>query len=491
MGQSASLSSLVFQPPNPPSYTTDLQGLFWIPTESRNIPAVAYRWRDRESDKTSEHWILYSCGNQEDQGTHVEWFKLLKETLKVNILTYDYLGYGLTQGVPSEKACCEDIFSVYNFMIEQMGVQPSKLILYGKSIGSGPTLELALFLAPLKTRGSLTSRVSKRFRSSLPSALKAADLGNISLEPSTKEAALAGVILQSPMTSVLRIDESANLISLASTDMFENVKKVDKIKVPFYFVHGAEDQVINCSHSRKLSDRVPRLWKYTELPGMDHFNIEQEQCTDVLDDLIAFLEFLDPSLVQTKVLKVAPDAIRFSPQMVISSFLRENNLQDRLAQNFLAAGFFDIDSIATMDELDIPLLNLEEEESQAVYDAIMGLKKSREANDSTTERRPSLQRSTSFSEMEPAEMTKVVRRVREYHRQRSQSMEYIVRNNNLLLTKSGDEIKIPSPSTKIEKKSKKSSKMRSSKDEDKSERKPKRNSKSSDSQKEQIEDAKQ
>lgn len=56
MGQNSSIASLVFTPPDPPTYNQLLKGFFWIPVEkdpgkNRNIPAVFYKYKDRETGK--------------------------------------------------------------------------------------------------------------------------------------------------------------------------------------------------------------------------------------------------------------------------------------------------------------------------------------------------------------------------------------------------------------------------------------------------------
>jgi hypothetical protein len=64
------------------------------------------------------------------------------------VLIYDYTGYGLNKGVPSEKNCYDDIWSAYVYLVEEQGVAPEKIILYSFDlsiwcIGMEKLLELA------------------------------------------------------------------------------------------------------------------------------------------------------------------------------------------------------------------------------------------------------------------------------------------------------------------------------------------------------------
>lgn len=66
MGATLSLSSVVFQPPNPPSHLSSAKhgGLVWLVTAKGNrIPAI---YIDRQAPIT----ILISHGNAEDLGEH-------------------------------------------------------------------------------------------------------------------------------------------------------------------------------------------------------------------------------------------------------------------------------------------------------------------------------------------------------------------------------------------------------------------------------------
>jgi dienelactone hydrolase len=69
--------------------------------------------------------------------------------LKVNMAGYDYTGYGWSKSVntrATEKQTYKDIESVYNWLIAtQHVVDPEKnLIIYGQSVGSGPSTYLAV-----------------------------------------------------------------------------------------------------------------------------------------------------------------------------------------------------------------------------------------------------------------------------------------------------------------------------------------------------------
>lgn len=63
---------------------------------------------------------------------------------------YDYSGYGASSGKPSEVNTYADIEAVYQCLQTEYGVSQEDMILYGQSVGSGPTLHLASRLPRLR-----------------------------------------------------------------------------------------------------------------------------------------------------------------------------------------------------------------------------------------------------------------------------------------------------------------------------------------------------
>ncbi|KAE8670859.1 Cellulose synthase-like protein D2 [Hibiscus syriacus] len=94
--------------------------------------------------------LLYSHGNAVDLGQLYDLFVQLKVNLRVNLMGYDYSGYGASAGKPSESNTYADIEAVYQCLQTEYGISQEDLILYGQSVGSGPTLHLAAKLPRLR-----------------------------------------------------------------------------------------------------------------------------------------------------------------------------------------------------------------------------------------------------------------------------------------------------------------------------------------------------
>lgn len=131
------LHSLIFQPPVV-SYSSD-SNLVWFTTKSHvNIPAIFI-------DNKAQLTFLVSHANAEDIGLIFQRMILMSVSLDVNMLLYEYEGYGKcgTFGKISEGATYEDIDAAFDYLINAKHIIPSNIILYGRSLGCGPSCYLA------------------------------------------------------------------------------------------------------------------------------------------------------------------------------------------------------------------------------------------------------------------------------------------------------------------------------------------------------------
>lgn len=118
--------------------------------------------------------------------------KALARELNVNVMCYDYTGYGYSTGSPSEEMCYRSIEAAYNYLRRMLGIPASQIVLYGRSLGSGPSCYLA---AKTAVQGE----------------------------------SVAGLILHSPFLSIYRIVvNSANLGVVG--DMFPNGRRAGDVR---------------------------------------------------------------------------------------------------------------------------------------------------------------------------------------------------------------------------------------------------------------------
>lgn len=132
--------------------------------------------------------VIFSHGNAEDLTTIYDRFQYFANALNVNVIAYDYFGYGATRSespsidmatfcspgstvsledgkhLPTEKGCYRCIDSVYAFAVNTLGIHSENIILYGRSLGSGPSIYLADRLSRSRVRlGGLILQVGVMF----------------------------------------------------------------------------------------------------------------------------------------------------------------------------------------------------------------------------------------------------------------------------------------------------------------------------------------
>jgi abhydrolase domain-containing protein 17 len=226
------ISSLLFQPPSP-TYLHPSRH-FWLTTAQGNgIPAF---FIERPNATVT---ILFSHGNAEDLGMIYDWFNDLARVLRVNIMAYDYTGYGKPNGTgtPSEENCYADIEAAYRYLVEVRRIRPEQIILYGRSLGSGPSCYLA-------------KKTAQEGRS------------------------VGGVILQSPLLSAYRV--AFNFRFTMVGDRFPNIDYAPNIKCPVFIIHGTQDEVVPFWHGQELFLALPQQWRAKPfwVEGAGHNNIE-------------------------------------------------------------------------------------------------------------------------------------------------------------------------------------------------------------------------
>ncbi|KAI3387706.1 hypothetical protein SNEBB_009780 [Seison nebaliae] len=197
----------------------------YIKSERRNCIATIYMKCCAEP----KYVIIFSHGNAVDMGHMLSFYYNLCSILQCDAVAYDYSGYGASTGRSREKNLYSDIKAVWTMVRRR--VAANNIILYGQSIGTVPTIDLA-------------SKIH-----------------------------CAGVILHSPLASGIRV-AFPHMNKVCCLNPFPSIGKVHKITARTLFIHGTDDDVIDFTHGVELHHRcnlaVDPLW----IQGATHNNIE-------------------------------------------------------------------------------------------------------------------------------------------------------------------------------------------------------------------------
>ena len=154
--------------------------------------------------KRARGTILYCHGNTGSIASRIGVFKYLRN-LRVNLLAFDYRGYGRSAGSPSEKGLYADVRAAFDLLVDELGQSPAKILVFGHSLGGAVAIDCAL------------------------------------------DRPMAGLIVQSSFTHIR--DAARNMfptlpMHLAATRQFRSIDKVGQLTMPKLFIHGQADETV-------------------------------------------------------------------------------------------------------------------------------------------------------------------------------------------------------------------------------------------------------
>ncbi|TMS03907.1 Cell surface hyaluronidase [Larimichthys crocea] len=92
---------------------------------------------------SARYTLLFSHGNAVDLGQMSSFYIGLGSRINCNVFSYDYSGYGASSGKPSEKNLYADVDAAWQALRSRYGIRPENVIVYGQSIGTVPSVDLA------------------------------------------------------------------------------------------------------------------------------------------------------------------------------------------------------------------------------------------------------------------------------------------------------------------------------------------------------------
>jgi fermentation-respiration switch protein FrsA (DUF1100 family) len=180
-------------------------------------------------DSSRARFVILLChGNAGNIGHRLELYRALLDA-GANVFTFDYRGYGRSQGRPSEEGTYLDGQAACQWL-RQKGFSSSRIVVYGESLGGGIASELCL------------------------------------REP------MGGLILQGTFTSLPEI--GADLypwlpVRWISRIRYDTRNKLPRIKVPVLVMHSRGDGLIGFRHSEKNFAAANEPKQFCEIRG-DH-----------------------------------------------------------------------------------------------------------------------------------------------------------------------------------------------------------------------------
>ena len=200
-------------------------------------------------------YLLISHGNAENIYIVNQWVKkYLSKFVNVNIVMYEYTGYSeeTKNFTCSEQFCYNDAEAAYNYIINDLNVPPERIVLFGRSLGSGPSCYLA------------------------------------------EKYPVGGLFLNSGFMSVYRVGFKFRWT--LPGDKFPNIDRIQNIKCPVCIVHSVKDEIIPFYHAREMYKKSVNKFPPLYIDGTSHNSIDKIS-DDVYRHMQKFFKHIDPNYI--------------------------------------------------------------------------------------------------------------------------------------------------------------------------------------------------
>jgi hypothetical protein len=236
---------LLFQPSSRLLATPDRAGMDYeaVRLNTEDGETLHGWWLPAES--VSRGTLLFFHGNAGNISGRLESVRQFHD-LGLNVLIVDYRGYGQSTGSPSEQGLYRDAEAMWQHLTGARGIDPARIVLFGRSMGGGPATWLAVRTSP------------------------------------------GAVILESVFTNVPDIGAHHYPflpVRTLATNQFDNASRVPDIEAPKLFIHSRGDRIVPFELGRAVYKAATEPKQFLEIEGghNDGFLVSAERYTRTID----------------------------------------------------------------------------------------------------------------------------------------------------------------------------------------------------------------
>lgn len=180
-----------------------------------------------QGSPASNGTVLFCHGNAGNISHRLQTVQFLLR-LGMNVLIFDYRGYGRSDGEPSEDNVYADAHTAYDWLVAVKRVDPTDLYLFGRSLGGAVAIDLAVQIE------------------------------------------CAGIIVESSFTSTADMGRQLYPfmpITLLVRYRFDAVSKIGQLDCPVLVAHAPDDEMIPYDMGLALFERATSEKMFVKLEG--------------------------------------------------------------------------------------------------------------------------------------------------------------------------------------------------------------------------------
>ncbi|MET0052037.1 MAG: alpha/beta hydrolase [Candidatus Thiodiazotropha sp.] len=179
--------------------------------------------------------LLYMHGNAGNIGHRLETLALFHQ-LGLSVLIIDYRGYGESGGAPSEAGIYQDAEAAWRYLTEERNLDPSQVILFGRSFGGA----IATYLASRHPHKAL--------------------------------------VLESTFTSLPEVAAHHfpwAPVNWLATESYDTRQRLSEITGPVMIIHSPDDEIVPFAHAETLFRLAQGEKRMVVLSGNHNLGVKQ------------------------------------------------------------------------------------------------------------------------------------------------------------------------------------------------------------------------
>lgn len=197
--------------------------------------------------ESSRGTVLFAHGNGGNISHRLDKIRILND-LNANTFIFDYRGYGMSKGRPSETGLYRDAQAAYEYLVNEKKIPSGEIIGYGESLGGAVIISLA------------------------------------------ENHELGGLIIESAFTSVRDMGKRIFpfIPEILYKSRFDSLSRMQNIRYPMLIMHSRDDEIVPYDMGKRLFEAAGTPKKFVELRGghNDGFLVSKKLYMRALDSFL-------------------------------------------------------------------------------------------------------------------------------------------------------------------------------------------------------------